>query len=271
MKRILFSTGALLGRPNGRDFKLLSECAPRLNCDGFEFMMYDTWYDKLDEIREFMKGLSLSLPSFHVEKQVGELISRNEIGDTKRALELFEINCALASELGAERLVLHLWNGIHSDKDISHNIECYAPLRKISDSYGLELTVENVVCNHADPMTHLCALAMVYPDIKFTFDTKMAAFHSQLEQLYDEKNRWLLPHITHMHINDYSGGYKDWGNLKTLHIGNGKIDFDRLFAFLKEFGYEGDFTIEATSFDQSGKIDLDSLNEDFKKIEKILF
>ena len=39
MNRILCSTGALIGRPNGRDYTLLNECAKRLDCDGFEFMI----------------------------------------------------------------------------------------------------------------------------------------------------------------------------------------------------------------------------------------
>ena len=36
--RILCSTGALIGRPNGRDFTLLGPCTQKLTCDGFEFM-----------------------------------------------------------------------------------------------------------------------------------------------------------------------------------------------------------------------------------------
>ena len=47
MHRILCSTGALIGRPNGRDFRLLYGAADRLRCDGFEFMMYESWYEKL--------------------------------------------------------------------------------------------------------------------------------------------------------------------------------------------------------------------------------
>ena len=157
-----------------------------------------------------------------------------------------------------------------SDRDIAHNIETYARLQTIADVYGLALTVENVVCNQADPMTHLRALAQAYPEIRFTFDTKMAEFHGQMDALYANENRHLLPHIAHMHINDYGGGYKDWSNLNTLHVGDGHVDFDRLFSFLKEMHYQGDFTVEATSFDQNGIIDFDALNRTFDKIRKYL-
>lgn len=270
MNRILCSTGAVIGRPNGRDFTLLQQCVDSLRCDGFEFMMYDSWYEKTDALRSFLSGLSASFPVFHIEKNVGNLLSRDWDGDTEKALSLFESNCALAGEIGAEKLVLHLWGGLDSDKNIAHNIECCKALQEISDSYGLVLTVENVVCNRADPMSHLLALARTYPDIRFTFDTKMAAFHGQLDLLYAEENRWLFPRIRHMHINDYAGGYMDWGNLRTLHPGEGHVELDKLFAFLKQMNYQGDFTIEATSFDQNGVIDFDALNRTFDKLRKWL-
>lgn len=270
MNRILCSTGTSIGRPNGRNFRLLSECARRLECDGFEFMMYSTWYDQLPELEAFMKEFPAPIPVVHVEKGVGERISRNEPGDTEEAVRLFAVNCELARKLGAETLVLHLWNGVHSDKDIGHNISLYPALNEIAERNGLLLTIENVVCNQEDPMTHLKRLANLYPEIAFTFDTKMAQFHDQLPLLYEKENEQILRRVRHMHINDYSGGYKDWTRLKTLHIGDGQVDFERLFAFLGEINYRGDFTVEATSLGSDGVIDFDALNRDFARIREWL-
>ncbi len=270
MNRILCSTGALIGRPNGRDFTLLKKCAEMLECDGFEFMMYGSWHGREDEIVAFLVSVGREFPLFHIEKDVGNLISRNSKGDVETAVSLFEGNCALARRIGSEKLVLHLWGGLDSDKDIENNIGVYSRLRGISDTYGLELTVENVVCNRADPMSHLIALAKRYPDILFTFDTKMAQFHRQLELLYKQENEWLLPHISHIHANDYGGGYMDWGNLRTLHIGDGGVDFDEFFAFIGKNGYKGDFTVEATSFNENGDIDIESLNKTFRVIKSAI-
>jgi len=130
--------------------------------------------------------------------------------------------------------------------------------------------VENVVCNRQDPMTHLMTLAARHPDIGFTFDTKMAAFHDQLNLLYQPENRGVFDHVRHMHINDYGGGYKEWTKLRTLHPGQGNVDFAELFAFLKDAGYTGDFTVEATSFDQTGAIDFDALNRTFAMLQDLL-
>lgn len=260
MNKILCSTGTLIGRPNGRDFTLLLKHQDRINADGYEFMMYDSWYEKLDDIRRVMQSFTPPVLTFHIDKSIGELASSDKEEDRERALGLFKINSAFARELGAKKLVLHLWNGPTSDANIGRNIECYKFFREIADTDGIALTVENVVCSHGNPMDHFKALANLYPDIEFTFDTKMAGFHNQLDYFEKEENRNLFRRVSHIHLNDYGGGYMDWENLRTLHIGKGHLDFDKFFAFLKSTGYSGDFTVEATSFDKTGAIDLGSLN-----------
>lgn len=55
----------------------------------------------------------------------------------------------------------------------------------------------------------------------------------------------------------------DWNNLRVLPMGEGHIDFDCFFAHIRETGYKGDFTFEATGFDQQGEIHLDKLNKQF--------
>ncbi len=267
MNKVFISTGTMLGRPNGRDISLIKDVCPLLECDGLELMMYDSWHDSIDKVKYTIKSLTLPVEAFHVEKQTGELISHDKLNS---ALELFELNCKLAKELGSKILILHLWNGIISDRNISYNIECFKYLRQIAERYELELTVENVVCNQLDPMTHFRTLIDTYPDIFFTFDTKMAEFHKQIDLIYKSENRDIANNIRHMHINDYMGEYKDWSNLKVLHIGTGEIDFDKFFSFVKEIGYSGNFTLEATSFDQNGIINTKSLNESVKKIKSLL-
>ena len=270
MNRVLCSTGTCIGRPNGRDWRLLEECAAKVLCDGWEFMMYDTWYGREEEIARFLRALPVAFPAYHCEKGVGERISRNEPGDLEEAARLFEANCMMARAIGAQTMVLHLWNGIHSDKNIGNNIRACARLREIVQTQGLLLTVENVVCGHADPLTHMKSLTAEYPDIRFTFDTKMAEFHGQTGEMLAAENEWLWGHIAHMHVNDYRGGYMDWSNLRTLHIGDGQVDFERMFAFVRRCGYAGDFTVEATSFDRMGAIDFDRLNRTVSALRKLI-
>ena len=97
MNEILCSTGALIGRPNGRNHRLLEEFVPQLNCDGFEFMMYDTWYEKADEVVADLQAMKLHIPVMHCEKRIGEAIS---LGKTEEAFRLFRANCEIAQRLG---------------------------------------------------------------------------------------------------------------------------------------------------------------------------
>lgn len=142
-------------------------------------------------------------------------------------------------------------------------------LNEVAGKYGLDLLIENVVCNVENPMKHLYELKEKYPNIHFAFDTKMAAFHEQLDFLYEPEYEWLWKngHIRHYHVNDYDGGYMDWCNLRTLPIGKGKVDFKRFFDFIKRIQYKGDFTVEATAFDDEGVVDVEMLNEQFRRIK----
>ena len=271
MHQILCSTGALIGRPNGRDYRLLKQFCPQLNCDGFEFILYNSWYPEIESLTAFLQGLKLNIPVMHCEKTLAEHITAGGEEELKEAFRLFKINCALARAAGAGKMVLHLWNGAISDSHFENNLRAYPELKETAERYGLTLLVENVVC-HQDPMTHWVELYRHYPDIKFVFDTKMADFHCQLDLLYAPEYSWLWKenHILHYHVNDYGGNYMDWSNLKVLQLGKGPIDFGRFFRFVRETGYTGDFTFEGTGFDQTGYVNLQNLNDQFALARKLI-
>ena len=264
MHQILCSTGALIGRPNGRDYRLLRLFCPQLDCDGFEFILYSTWYDDIDALTTFLGELKLNIPVMHCEKTLAEHISAGGEEELREAFRLFEINCRIAEAIGADRMVLHLWNGLISDSRFENNLRAYPQLRERAEKHGLTLLVENVVC-HQDPMSHWVELYRAYPDIRFVYDTKMADFHRQTELLYAPEYAWLWRegHILHYHVNDFGGDYMDWNNLKVLQLGKGHIDFGRFFRFIRETGYTGDFTFEGTAFDQTGTVHIADLNEQF--------
>lgn len=270
MNEILCSTGALIGRPNNRNYRLLEELAAQLDCDGFELLMYDSWYDQVEELIDYLCRGQFYIPVVHCEKCIGEDISRGGAEDLRKAFRLFEINCRLARKVGAAKLVIHLWDGITSDRNMGSNISAYGQLAEIAGGYGLEILVENVVCNQEDPMKHWRFLREKYPSVRFVFDTKMAAFHQQLGLLYEGEYAWLWRegHIAHYHVNDYAGGYKDWKNLRTLPPGRGHVDFGRFFKFVNKTGYEGAFTVEATAFGADGRVDVRMLNDCFAAIRR---
>lgn len=271
MHQIYCSTGSLLGRANGRNYRLLSEYCPQLDCDGFEFILYTVWYDEIERLTAFLKSLHLHIPVMHCEKTMAEYITRGGEEEWREAFRLFEINCALANTLGAEKMVIHLWNGPISDSHFENNLRAYPLLNRKAEKHGLELLVENVVCRK-DPMSHWVELYRHYPEIRFVFDTKMAEFHRQLDLIYQPEYDWLWreDHIRHYHVNDYGGGYMDWENLRVLPMGKGHIDFDRFFAHVGKTGYRGDFTFEGSGLDQAGGIHPDLLNRQFGQARKYI-
>lgn len=270
MCKILCSTGALLGKANNRDYTLLEPLSKQLECDGFELMMYNSWYLDAENLINILMMMQLPIPVMHFDKHIGEMISKGGTEESIEACGLFEMNCIIAQAIGAEKVVFHLWDGITSDANFGQNLKAYSGLKAISDSYGLDLLLENVVCNQGSPLKHWCELRDNYPDVHFVFDTKMAAFHQELDLLYTPEYEWLWKnkHILHYHINDYDGGYKDWAHLRTLPMGKGRVDFERFFQYIREIGYHDTFTVESTAFDQNGIIDTDMLNRQFGYIRE---
>lgn len=268
--KLFCSTGALIGLANGRNYRLLEEIVPHIDCEGFEFMMYSTWYEEEEEIVKVLQGLPVSFPVTHVEKRIGEKITSRDDGDWEEAFEKFHANCRIAKAIGSKLLVMHLWSGTISDSRMENNLEAYSLLKSIAGEYGLELTVENVVCNQRSPMVHLRELQEEDQEVLFTFDTKMADFHKELDLVYEREWEWLFSekHVVHLHINDHRGEYMDWSNLRALPIGDGTIDFQRFFDFIRTWDYAGNITYEASGLMPSGEVDYDKINKSLSKIRE---
>lgn len=252
---IYASTGAFIGRKNGRDPRHFLSSCKNLPCDGFECMLYEAWYERLDEILELFLTLGQVYPVLHVEKRIGELIGEGAPDYRARAMERFLLNCRAAVALGSKLLVFHLWNGEPSDYHIDRHIGMYGEFLAASREYGLTLTVENVVCAIGSPLEHFLSLAERYPDVRFTFDTKMASFHDEVNLAFSDRYRFLWEnHIAHLHINDHGGQYRDFSGLRTLHIGEGHLDFPLFFRRLAEVGYSGGMTLECASISEDGSL-----------------
>ena len=290
MNRILCSTGAIIGKANNNDYTLLKEYAPKLNCDGFELMMSSSWYPILDEVIAAVNSYGLCIPSIHSQKSLGEALCgmttsydgvqfhdrmMTEEEDEKAykdGTERFLLNLKLAQEVHAEKIVLHLWNGLVSDKNIEKNVERFGAWKELADKEGIELLVENVICNTYDPLHNVALVAKAYKDAGFVYDTKMAAFHNQTMKIFEEDYEWIVKEgrIKHLHVNDYGGGYKDWEHMQVLPIGAGHIDFDAFFVKLSQYGYSGDYTVESTALAKNKEVDFAMLNRCFDKIREII-
>ena len=264
--RILCSTGAFIHNWNGHDHGLISYLSPKIPYDGFEIFMFDGFHlnGRLGEYPAFAdnvvesKNAGVDFYSMHAFKMIGEYISRNEPGDIELALNLFEFCCGYAVLYGVKLLVLHLWGGEPSDKNIDVNIKTYPKLKEISDRHGLTLTVENIVCNTHKPLTHMKRLWETYGgDVRFTIDVRQAEFHKSLTETCESGFLWDNGLVPHIHVSDYKGGHMEWERLRGgVPIGGGDVDFKYLFKFLKSVGFRGSLTLEHNfTMEDDGLID----------------
>lgn len=250
---ILFSTGVFINISNNQNHTLISTLLPNLISHNFEVFVSDYYVDRQNEYEEAAKNIlqakdeGANFPVLHMNQRIGTLISQNESGNIEKAIQLFEFNCEYAVKFGVKLLVLHLWGGGASDKNIDVNIKVYKNLKEIADRYNLILTVENVVCNTYKPLEHMKKLWDIYKnDIKFTIDVRHAEFHKSLKETCENKFLWENNLVQHLHISDYKGDYMEWdkflGNKTPITYGD--VDFDYFFSFIKSINYSGSITIE---------------------------
>lgn len=291
MNKIICSSGAIIGKANNNDYRLLKEYAPKLNCDGFELMMSSSWYAIVDDVIAAVNSYGLHIPVLHSQKSLGEALcgmtstfSEGKFHDYvmtpdedqeayRQGTKKFLLNLKLAEKIGAEKMVLHLWNGTVSDRNIEKNVERFGEWKLLADKAGVELLAENVICNTYSPLYNMDLVAKRYPEAGFVYDTKMAEFHDQTMKLFSPAYEYIVKEgrIRHLHVNDYGGGYMDWAHMQVLPIGAGHVDFDTFFGKLGKYGYRGDFTVESTALAKDGTVDFAMLNGCFDKIRELIF
>lgn len=267
---VYVSNGAILTRYNGRDYHLIAKYMPLLNADGMEFLMYFCWADEVDEVRRVLKGLKLYIPVMHLDKNIGEALSEHGAEGRDEAFRLLKRDLDTACLIGAKKLVLHLWNGPCSDRNFDPSLEMYGDMAALAEKRGLCLTVENVTCRENLSLDHLAALAKKYPFARFTYDTKMAHLHGENALLATDKYRFLLSegYISHLHVNDSVFPTPGMDRLPIMHIGDGKVDFDAFFALVHACNYAGTATVESTSVNTDGSVDVDKLNRSLARVRR---
>ena len=258
---ILFSTAFIVNSKNNHDTTLITQMMPDLISHNFELFSSSYFTERkddfeifnLNEFETFAHGIletkerGAFFPVMHATQTIGNLISRNEDGDIERAVKLFEFNCEHAVKFGSKLLVLHLWGGEISDKNIDVSIKAFAKLKEISDRYNLILTVENVICNYHKPLDNMKKLWDIYGNaVKFTIDVRHAEFHKSLAETCESNFLWENNLVLHLHISDYGGEYMEYSKFfhQTPPITFGDVDFNYFFSFLRSINYSGSITIE---------------------------
>jgi sugar phosphate isomerase/epimerase len=256
---LLVSTGTMVGRSNNYNYKRALKEIKKLQdkklCHGCELMMLISYYDKLDDVIKAVRESGVIPVTIHCEKEVGTMISDAGVlfseGKTSEAEKLyhdavhfFTLNCDTAQKLDIPRMVLHLWGGISSDKNIEYNISKLPQLNSIADEYGVQLLIENIPSNTHDPLSNWHKLLPVIGNARLIFDTRFGKLHEQIKDILTDKT--ITEYIEHIHVSDYTGGYRNFKALRPiLHPRDGVIDFDEVASLLYDMNYSGTLTLES--------------------------
>ncbi|MBQ0009844.1 MAG: sugar phosphate isomerase/epimerase [Ruminococcus sp.] len=254
---VLVSTGAIIGRANGFDPRLIPPAREVLDCDGFELMTLEPWYGIYEDVSRILKKENFVPRTVHLEKKIGILLAENTPESTAEAVRHLKENLALCREVGAHLAVLHLWGGAFSDYALPAAIEKLASFFSLAEEAETVLTIENIPCKAGTPLRAWEQIAAAFPDAPFTFDTRFGAFHGETADILQSP---LWKNVRHMHISDYRGGLREWETLRPiLHPGEGGQDFDALFEALPS--YPAAMAVESPVLREDGTNDFDKLNK----------
>ncbi len=100
-KKILCSTGTIVGRANGFDHTLIARYGKDIVADGLELMMQKAYYENLTDVCRTLERTVLPVYTIHFEKDITSLLGLGTAEDRREGLRLFELNIDMARRVGS--------------------------------------------------------------------------------------------------------------------------------------------------------------------------
>ena len=272
LPRVLCSMGAIARGPQAISEQRIVEIAPHLDVDGVEIMIYESWYDRLDEVAAALVGMGLAIPATHGEKSIGpDLVAEGGV-NRERAFRRFDDNCRFTAAIGGDRVVLHLWGLPDSDALIERQLEELPTLLDIADQHGVMLAVEAIPCLVYEPLGLIHRVLDRDGRAKVALDTEFLGMHDQLDDVFAADWLWEADAVSHVHIKDFDGSIVDpvTGRRRYLHPGEGSIGFDRWFGGLRDRGYAHAVSLESPIAFDDGTVDFATANRHLRNLRALV-
>ena len=258
---VLASTGIVTRDPDQTDHKAILEHAPTLGAAGYELALYEAWHGHLDEVIEDLRGSGLSFPAVHADKSIGVGLASDDGDEADEALAALEVNCRAAAALGAETLVLHLWERPDGDRELERNLDRLPACLDTAEAYGMVLAVETIPGIAGTTLANLRLALERDPRCKVTLDTEFLGFHGQLDESIAAEWLWTGNAVRHVHLKDFDGRLRDRNGRRYLLPGEGALGLQSFLAGLVDRGYRGAITVEASAVTNSGTLDKTRLDD----------
>lgn len=269
--QLLCSSGAFGRYPTLIDHLDIAKYAPELPVEGLEIMYYPEWTPRVEQIAEDLLATGLRFPALHVEKNAGPaLVSESEEEQTLGRAWL-SASCRLGQLVGARVAVFHLWGMPGSDEYIERNLAILGACLDIAEAHSMELAVETIPCLKSTPLAVIQRVVEHDPRCRVALDTEFLAIHGQVEETLEADWLWSNGLVRHVHLKDYDGQQYTADNYRRyLHPGEGKLDFTRFFARLKQRGFTGNLSLEASVVSPDGTRDIPRLQNSLGRIKTML-
>jgi sugar phosphate isomerase/epimerase len=252
---ILASTAILTQDPDHTDHKTILEQAPKLGAAAYELQLHKAWYGHLDDVVEDLRSSSLSFPAVHADKEIGAGFGSDDSDDADEALRTLEVNCRAAAAIGAQTLVLHLWEEPTSDEALERNLGRLPACLDTAEAYDLVLAVETIQGTAGTPLANIRLALARDPRCRVTLDSEFLGFHGQLEASIATDWLWLENRVHHVHLKDFDGRMRDASGRRYLLPGEGELELQGFLTGLTERGYKGAITVEGNAITEDGKLD----------------
>ncbi|MBW1704861.1 MAG: sugar phosphate isomerase/epimerase [Deltaproteobacteria bacterium] len=147
---------------------------------------------------------------------------------------------SIMPDLDMRLLTIHLWLDPRflTPDAIAYKIGFLKRLIEIATDAGITICLENL----SETATHLAGVFKTLPHLNMTLDMGHAQLLSKQNTSYGFMKKH-LDRIKHIHVHDNRGGNSPDDDLH-LPVGEGIVDFKRIFQQLKGIGYCGTMTLE---------------------------
>jgi sugar phosphate isomerase/epimerase len=252
---ILVSTGVVTRDPDNTDHKTILDHAQKLGAAGYELHVHEAWYGHLDDVVEDLRGSALSFPAVHADKSIGAGLGSEGTDEADEALTTLEVNCRAAAAVGAQTLVLHLWEQPTSDESIERNLDRLPACLDTAEAYNLVLAVETIQGTVGTPLANIRLALEHDPRCRVALDTEFLGFHGQLEASIANDWLWADNRVRHVHLKDFDGRLRDGNGRRYLLPGEGTLELQGVLTGLVDREYTGAITLEASAVTPSGELD----------------
>ncbi len=256
---MLCSTGVLTSFPDRTEHQPILHYGPHIPVDGFELLVYPNWRADARQIAKELRRSGLRFLVIHAEKTIGGAFGSDELVVQSGGIERLRDNCHLGREIGAEIVVLHLWDLPQSDDSLDNNLSVLSQCVEIAESHAMRLGIETILCRRHDPLKNIRKVIATDSRCFVILDTEFLTRHDQVEAAGTSDWLWHESRVCHIHLKDHVSDQAHDAPRRYLFPGEGVINFKAFFATLGRREFNGAVSIEASAIGDDGTVDMTRL------------